>query len=339
MKTLLKFNEAEYKESAKAIRSARKLAEDAADKVCEEGFSNIFFTAVGGSLSPMFAIAEFAKELTSLPIYVEQAAELLTCGNQRLNKNSVVITLSKSGDTKESVAIANYCKEQGIRVICCTGNENSPLAKASTYQVPMKHKNGVEYEYMLLYWLFFRILHKKGDFENYEAFADGLSKLPENLMKVKEQFDPKAEKIAKEHFDAPIQYWIAGNEMWGEAYLFSMCILEEMQWIKTKSVTSAEFFHGTLELIEPGISVFMIKGEGKGRILDERAQKFLEAHTDKLVVIDTAEYALDDMPKEFRWIVAPLVCSTCLVDRLAAHLESYTGHNLDYRRYYRQFDY
>ena len=73
--------------------------------------------------------------------------------------------------------------------------------------------------------------------------------------------------------------------------------------------------------------------------MDERAQKFLEAHTDKLVVFDPAEYALDDMPKQFRWIVAPLVCSTCLVDRLAAHLESYTGHNLDYRRYYRQFEY
>lgn len=339
MKTLLKFNETEYRESAKEIRKARKAAEEAADKVCKEGFSNLFFTAVGGSLSPMMAIAEFAKELTDMPVYVEQAAELLHCGNKRLNKDSVIITLSKSGDTKESVAIAEYCKAQGIRVICCTGNETSPLAKASTYQVPMKHKNGVEYEYMLLYWIFFRILHNKGEFKDYEAFADGLGKLPENLLKVKEQFDSKAEKIAKEHFNAPIQYWIGGNEMWGEVYLFSMCILEEMQWIKTKSVSSAEFFHGTLELIEPGISVFLIKGEGKGRALDERAQKFLEAHTDKLVVLDTAEYALDDMPKEFRWIVAPLVCSTCLVDRLAAHLESNTGHNLDYRRYYRQFAY
>ena len=50
--------------------------------------------------------------------------------------------------------------------------------------------------------------------------------------------------------------------------------------------------------------------------------------------------SLDDMYKSNSvGIVAPLVCSTCLVDRLAAHLESYTGHNLDYRRYYRQFEY
>lgn len=339
MKKLLKFNEEAYKESAKEIRKARKIAEEIADQVSKEGFESIFFTAVGGSLSPMMAIGSMAKELTTIPVFVEQAAELLACGNKHLNKNSIVITLSKSGDTKESVAIANNCKEAGIRVICCTGNEESPLAKASAHLVPMKHKNGVEYEYILLYWVFFRLLHNKGDFPEYEAFADGLSKLPENLMKVKEQFDPKAERIAKAHFDAPIQYWIGGNEMWGETYLFSMCILEEMQWIKTKSVTSAEFFHGTLELIEKGVSTFLIKGEGKGRVLDERAQKFLETHTDKFEVIDPAEYALDDMPKQFRWIVAPLVCSTCLVDRLAAHLEAHTGHNLDYRRYYRQFEY
>ncbi len=339
MKQLLKFDEQEYRTSAEQICKSRKTAEEIADDICEDGFTNIFFTAVGGSLSPMMAIGEFAKQLTMIPVFVEQAAELSVRGHTQLTKDSVVITLSKSGDTKETVEIAKKCKESGIRVVCCSANEDSPLAKASNYFVPMKHKNGVEYEYMLLYWLFFRILYRKGEFPDYDKFADGLCKLPNSLLKVKEQFDARAQQIAKDHYDASIQYWIGGNEMWGETYLFSMCILEEMQWIKTKSVTSAEFFHGTLELIEKGVSVFLIKGEGKGRALDERVQKFLQAHTDKLVVIDPAEFALDEMPKEFRWICAPLVCSTCLVDRLAAHLESYTNHNLDYRRYYRQFEY
>ncbi len=336
---MLKFNEEEYRRSADLIRKARPIAEEAADKVAAEGYSNIFFTAVGGSLSPMMAIGHMAKQLTNIPVFVEQAGELLACGHKQLTKDSLVITLSKSGDTKESVAIAEYCKKNGIRVICCTKNENSPLALASDYVVPMKHENGVEYEYILLYWIFFRLLHKAGEFEDYDELAEQLCLLPENLLSIKEKFEEKAGDIAKEHYDAPIQYWIGGCEMWGEVYLFSMCILEEMQWIKTKSVTSAEFFHGTLELIEKDTSVFLIKGEGKGRHLDERAEKFLKAHTDKLVVIDTQEYALDGIDTKFRWIIAPTICSTILVDRLAFHFESYTKHNLDYRRYYRQFDY
>jgi len=41
----------------------------------------------------------------------------------------------------------------------------------------------------------------------------------------------------------------------------------------------------------------------------------------------------------FDWMLAPLFVSTLLVDRLAVHMEKYTGHDLDFRRYYRQFDY
>lgn len=336
---MLRFNESEYKESADLIRQSRKSAEEIADKLYEEGISNIFFTAVGGSIAPMYAIYEFSKQLTEIPVYCEQAAELLIRGHKSLNENSVVITLSKSGDTKETVAIAKDLNSKGIRVVCCTGDVESPLSKNCKYTVLMKHKNGVEYEYMLLYWLFFRILYNNGEFNDYNEFADGLSNLPENLLKIKSKFETKADLIAKNHYNSDIQYWIGGNEMWGEVYLFSMCILEEMQWIKTKSVTSSEFFHGTLELIEKDTSVFIVKSEGKTRVLDDRVENFVKKYSDKVVVIDTMEYSLDNFPSKYRWIVAPLICSTCLVDRLAAYFEKYTGHNLDYRRYYRQMDY
>lgn len=131
--------------------------------------------------------------------------------------------------------------------------------------------------------------------------------------------------------------WVGGGEMWGETYLFSMCILEEMQWKKTKSVTSAELFHGTLELVEEDTCVFLIMGMGLCRELEERARRFLEQHTKKLTVIDPAPYM--EETEEYGWLLAPLYVSTLLVDRLAVHMEKYTGHDLDYRRYYRQFEY
>lgn len=161
---MLGFNQDEYLTSAREIIAARQKAEQVADEIYQAGFSSLFFASVGGSLAPMMAINEFAKELTTLPVYVEQAAELIHKGNKRLNKDSVVITLSKSGDTKESVAIAEWCKAQGIRVVAITKNADSPLAQAATWHIPMRHKNGVEYEYMLLYWLFFRVLSRNNEF-------------------------------------------------------------------------------------------------------------------------------------------------------------------------------
>ena len=38
------------------------------------------------------------------------------------------------------------------------------------------------------------------------------------------------------------------DRLWGETILYSMCILEEMQWKRTRSITSHDFFHGTLEM-------------------------------------------------------------------------------------------
>lgn len=168
---MLGFNQDEYLTSAREIISARQQAETVADDIYQSGCSALFFVSVGGSLAPMMAINEFAKELTGVPVYLEQAAELIHRGHKKLNKEAVVVTLSKSGDTKESVAIAEWCKAQGIRVVAITRHADSPLAAAASWHIPMCHKNGVEYEYMLLYWLFFRVIYRHGDFANYDRFA------------------------------------------------------------------------------------------------------------------------------------------------------------------------
>ncbi|WP_122639162.1 SIS domain-containing protein [Romboutsia sp. Marseille-P6047] len=336
---MLKFNGQEYRTSMKLICEARVDAERAADELSKRGYKNIFFTAVGGSLAPMMAIGEMAKQTTTLPVFVEQAAELLLRGHKSLGKDSIVVTMSKSGDTKETVEIAKWCKEQGITVVCLTKNPESPLAECSEYLIPMRHENGVEYEYMLLYWFFFRLLNNNGDFEEYSEFADQLEKLPENLIKAKAKFDPIAADIAKKYYQEPYMMWIGGGETWGETYLFSMCLLEEMQWLRTKSVTSAEFFHGTLELVEDDVCVFLVKGEGKCREIDNRVERFVEKYTNKFTVIDSKDYELEGIDDKFRWILAPTIISTLLVDRLAFHFEDNTGHSLDIRRYYRQFAY
>ena len=227
---MLGFNQDEYLTSAREIIAARKQAETVADAIYDSGCSALFFASVGGSLAPMMAINEFAKELTSVPVYLEQAADLIHRGHKKLNKEAVVVTLSKSGDTKESVAIAEWCKAQGIRVVAITRHADSPLAAAASWHIPMCHKNGVEYEYMLLYWLFFRVIYRHGEFAEYARFASQLELLPENLLEAKRQFDPQADSIAAQYHDSDYMMWIGGAEMWGEVYLFSMCILEEMQW-------------------------------------------------------------------------------------------------------------
>ncbi len=98
----------------------------------------------------------------------------------------------------------------GISVVAITRHADSPLAAAASWHIPMCHKNGVEYEYMLLYWLFFRVIFRHGEFADYARFASQLELLPENLLQAKRQFDPRADSIAAQYHDCDYMMWIGG---------------------------------------------------------------------------------------------------------------------------------
>ena len=80
----------------------------------------------------------------------------------------------------------------------------------------------------------------------------------------------------------------AAGMAWPQAFYYGMCILEEMQWIRTRPVHASDFFHGTLELVEPGVSVILLKGEDEYRQLADRVGAFAAEKTDELTVIDMA---------------------------------------------------
>jgi len=111
-----------------------------------------------------------------------------------------------------------------------------------------------------------------------------------------------------------------------------------MQWIRTRPVHAADFFHGTLELVEKGVSVIVFKGEDAYRPLTDRVEKFARDFTDKVTVLDTARFAMPGVSAETRALVSPVVLATIL-ERLSAHLEVKRNHPLTTRRYYKKVSY
>ena len=72
------------------------------DKVCEDGYSNIFLFGIGGTLLYAGQIMHTAKQLgCDLPIYLENATDFLYEGNAKFNKKSIVVIASLSGNTIE----------------------------------------------------------------------------------------------------------------------------------------------------------------------------------------------------------------------------------------------
>lgn len=336
---LPKFDTAQYLKDGKRVYEMREEVERVADAVHKKGYKNIFLLGIGGTWAELAPIKYVMDKYTDADVFLVNAAEINTFPPKKLTQESVVITASASGDTKEIVEAVDWITRDGISVVAFTKPE-TPLGKLAQTVINANVTTGqCEYSYLLFDLLALRLLFNRGEFPKYERFADQMKNIFKNLVEIREQFDAKAEAIAREYYNEPYNIWVGSGALWGETYLFSMCILEEMQWVRTKSVTSPEFFHGTLELVEKGVPVFLLKGEDEFRKLDNRVENFARQITDKLVVVDTAEYALDGVDNEFRFIVSPMIATSLLTERLASYYETYTKHNLNYRRYYRQFDY
>ena len=150
--------------------------------------------------------------------------------------------------------------------------------------------------------------------------------------------DEECAAMAKKFKDVNYHMIVGGGILWGEAYDYAMCILEEMQWIRTKSIHAAEFFHGTLELLEKDVPMILLYGEDETEPLMDRVKAFASNITDDINIFNTADVELPFTDPLFRKIVSPLVVYA-ITERLSCHIERVRNHPLTTRRYYRQFDY
>ena len=337
---MLNFDREKYLKVTRGAVGLRDEIEKVVEEVTEKGYTNIFLIGSGGAVATFYPFEHMLNSISTVPVYAEIAAEFVLSNNRQFSEKSLVILSSLSGTTEETVAAAKYCKERGATIIGLTGEYNKPLANIADYALVNYAENDFagDSNQLILFLLTFNLVHKNGEFPEYQEFADQVQSLPDKLVKVKEVGEAKAEKFALAYKDEAYHMVVGSGNTWGRAYSYAMCVLEEMQWIKTKSIHAAEFFHGTLELVEEDTSVILLKGEDDTRPLMERVERFAEKYTKKLTVIDTQDYELAGINEEFRKYLSPLVVNT-LLQRISVHLEDKRSHSLEIRRYYRTVAY
>ena len=347
---IMNFDQEGYLEDGKALVETGKKMAAMADQIADEGYDAIFLMGVGGTWDELMQLEYLMNKFgdKDLEVYLIHAAEWNVSGHKRMTEKSVVLTASESGTTPEVLEAVKKMKEMGIRIVAMT-SPDGPIGQAVGAEDCVKMASdhgsgGCEKGYYLADCFGLRLLYRRGCFPKYDLFIEQTKDIWKDLLDIRKKFEPKAEELAKKYALAPYTMFVGSGALWGETILFAMCILEEMQWKRTRYITSADFFHGTLELVEKDVPVFLFKGEDECRKLDERVEAFLTNFADRtkdedIVVIDTAEYAIPGLDDDFRVIVSPWILTILTTDRLARYYETVTKHNLKYRRYYHQFDY
>ena len=162
--------------------------------------------------------------------------------------------------------------------------------------------------------------------------------LGDALINVQKEADKKTEEFAEKHGEDSMHYVVGGGMLKGAAYSYAMCYMEEMLWMRTKSISCADFFHGTLEIIEKDTNVTLFKGEDHGRAQAERVERFLPRICDNITVFDTKEYHTPGIDDTFREILTPMIMAA-IYARINVHLENVRKHPMEIRRYYHKLDY
>ncbi|MBU8568442.1 SIS domain-containing protein [Virgibacillus pantothenticus] len=331
---MLKFDEEKQIESVNGAIALKSDIENMIDKVYDKGFDNIYYLGIGGTYASSMQAVTYINGKSSLPVFVQHAAEYYTTGNKRLTDKSIVILSSVTGTTQEVVKATKQIKELGATIIAFVDEPNTPLAEMGDYVISYP-----ENEQLKFFMVADRFMYRNGEFDDYEAYYKELKEyLAAALVEVEKSADNFGLAFAEKHRHDAIHYFIGAGNQWGAVYSYAMCYWEEQSWLRSKSIHAAEFLHGTLEVIDETTPVTLFVGEDEQRELAQRVGNLLPRICGNYTIIDSKEYELPGISDKYRCRLSYFIMHA-ITQRIDAHVERLNCHPLEIRRYYRQLDY
>ena len=331
---MVNFNMQKKVDSVNGALALRPQIEQIVDGICEKGYRNICWMGIGGTWASAMQATVHMKQYSGIEAWAENAAEYLTTGNKRIGEGTVVVTSSVTGSTVEVVEAIRKAQAAGAEVIGFIDRPETELAQMVDHEIAYD-----ENEQLKFFMVADRFMKNAGDFDQYDAqYANYDAHLAQALVDVECAADEFAAAFAKKHCEDEMHYFVGAGNQWGATYSYAMCYWEEQLWMKTKSITAPEFFHGMFEIVTKNTPVTIYVGEDAQRPLSERVVRFIPRICANYTVIDTKDYELAGIEPEFRGDISHLVMHA-VNNRIDVHMEIETRHPMDIRRYYRRLDY
>lgn len=312
-------------------------------KLAGDGIHHVYFVACGGSQASLMPLQYLFNRELRIPSHVYTSNEFNYATPKDFDGNTLVITLSHSGTTPETVAAAQKATDAGAVSICVSNVEGSPLWEAGTNQVQYDHGPEVAPEEKgpaVLFTLAFELL-KVLDPEQADRWDKGveamshLSECREDALAI---YGERAKKWGSDNKREKIIYTMGSGANYGEMYSTASCWFMEMQWINSNAIHSGEYFHGPFEITDYDVPFLMIVSNGATRHLDERARNFVTKFSENVFVIDEQDFNLPGVDASVAEYTAPIVAGfvvRAMVESIAHH----RGHDLGVRRYMWQMEY
>ena len=288
-----------------------------------------------------YIIEEFAR----IPVEVEYASEF-RYRNPIINKGDVVIAISQSGETADSLAAIKLAKERGAFVfgVCnVVGSSISRETHAGAYthagpEIGVASTKAFTTQITVLTMIALRLAKAKGTLSNsdFHRYLQELELIPDKVKEALET-NEKAKEIAAKFKDATNCLYL------GRGYNFPVALegalkLKEISYIHAEGYPAAEMKHGPIALIDEQMPVIVIapkqghydKVVSNIQEIKSRSGKIIAVVTKGDVQVrDLADYVIE-VP-ETSDALSPLL-TTIPLQLLSYHIAVMRGCNVDQPR-------
>ena len=282
------------------------IAEILEAKKDDGGVKNLYFVGCGGSLGALYPAKELIeRESAALKTGWVNSNEFVHSTPKDFGKNSIICLACHKGNTPETIAAARLGKEMGAAVIILTWLEESEIIEFGDYIIhysfdasPDHLAGDIDYageKTMCALQVAVELLNQTEGYAHYDAFQQGAGMITGIIRKARAHVAARALAFAQEYKDDSVIYTMGSGAGWGAAYMESICIFMEMQWMHSACIHTGEFFHGPFEIVEKDVPFLLLMNDGRTRAVDSRALTFLHRFQAKTTVIDAKDYGLSSV--------------------------------------------
>ena len=229
------------------------------------GFRRLFIVACGSSYHVGVVGKYNLEHLLRVPVEVVLASEF-RYADPLVDENCLVIVISQSGETLDSMMALRLAKKLGARVLSIVNVVGSSIARESddvlyTWagpEIAVATTKAYSTQMVLLNMLGLYMAELRGTVapEDYAAVVGGLEALPAQMERVLENTGT-IQYLASRYFNHNSVFFIGRNLDYALGLEGSLK-LKEISYIHSEAYASGELKHGTISLIEPGTLVIAL---------------------------------------------------------------------------------
>lgn len=227
-----------------------------------KNLERIYIVACGSAYHVGMAGKYVIEEMAGIPVEVDLASEF-RYRNPLFARNSVVIIVSQSGETADSLAALRLSKERGVPVLGIVNVVGSSIARESDYilytyagpEISVATTKAYSTQLIAVYLLAIQAAVVRGQIteERSMELVKELYSLPEKIQRILDDKE-RIQWFASKYANAKDIFFIGR----GIDYAISLegsLKMKEISYIHSEAYAAGELKHGTISLIEDGILV------------------------------------------------------------------------------------